>query len=78
MGCAADRKLVMLRGNSGSGKTTVARFLQHLIGRGTLVVSQDVVRRDMGELRGSCDRAEVFVPEDVWPIPTYTDLVHYV
>ena len=39
---------------------------------------RDVVRRDMGELRGSCDRAEVFVPEDVWPIPTYTQLVHYV
>lgn len=42
-----DSRLVMLRGNSGSGKTTAARFLQHLIGRGTLVVSQDVVRRDM-------------------------------
>lgn len=40
-------KLVMLRGNSGSGKTTAARFLQRLAGRGTLVVSQDVVRRDM-------------------------------
>ncbi len=39
---------------------------------------RDVVRRDMGELRGSCDRAEVFVSEDVWPIPTYTQLVHYV
>ena len=57
MGCAADRKLVMLRGNSGSGKTTVARFLQHLIGRGTLVVSQDVVRRDMLELIGYGQRS---------------------
>lgn len=43
----ADSKLVIIRGNSGSGKTTVARFLQHLIGRRTLVVSQDAVRRDM-------------------------------
>ena len=42
------------------------------------VYMRDVVRRDMGELRGACDRAEVLVPEDAWPIPTYTQLVHYV
>ncbi len=42
------------------------------------VYMRDVVRRDMGELRAACDRAETVLPEDVWPIPTYTDLVHYV
>lgn len=40
-------KLIILRGNSGSGKTTVAKKLQRQLGRGTLLVSQDVVRRDM-------------------------------
>lgn len=40
-------KLILLRGNSGSGKTTLARMLQHKLGRGTLVISQDVIRRDM-------------------------------
>lgn len=40
-------KLIMLRGNSGSGKTTLAHMLQHKLGRGTLVISQDVIRRDM-------------------------------
>ena len=39
---------------------------------------RDVVRRDMGELRAACDRAEVLIPKDIWPLPTYTDLVHYV
>ena len=39
--------LVILRGNSGSGKTTLAHKLQKRLGRGTLVISQDVVRRTM-------------------------------
>ena len=42
------------------------------------VYIRDVVRRDMAELRASCDQAETILPRDAWPIPTYTDLVHYV
>ena len=40
-------KLIMLRGNSGSGKTTVAKGLQELFGRGTMVLSQDMIRREV-------------------------------
>lgn len=40
-------KLIILRGNSGSGKTTLAHELQHKIGRNTMVISQDVIRREM-------------------------------
>ena len=40
-------KLIILRGNSGSGKTSVAKKLQKQIGRNTLVLSQDIVRREM-------------------------------
>lgn len=40
-------KLIILRGNSGSGKTTVAKELQKKIGRNTMLISQDVIRRDM-------------------------------
>ncbi len=40
-------KLVILRGNSGSGKTTVAKGLQRKFGRNTLLISQDMVRREM-------------------------------
>lgn len=40
-------KLIVLRGNSGSGKTTIAKELQKSLGRNTMLISQDVVRRDM-------------------------------
>lgn len=40
-------KLIILRGNSGSGKTSTAKRLQQRIGRNTLIISQDVIRRDM-------------------------------
>lgn len=40
-------KLVILRGNSGSGKTSTAKGLQSLFGKNTMLISQDVVRREM-------------------------------
>ncbi len=42
-----ESKLIILRGNSGSGKTTIAKSLQNQLGRGTLLVSQDYIRREM-------------------------------
>lgn len=41
------RKLIILRGNSGSGKTTVAKELQKKFGKNTMLLSQDVIRRDI-------------------------------
>ena len=41
------RKLIILRGNSGSGKTTIAKELQNRFGGNTMLISQDVIRRDM-------------------------------
>lgn len=44
----SETTLILLRGNSGSGKTTVARALQRQRGRDQLaVISQDVVRREV-------------------------------
>ena len=40
-------KIIILRGNSGSGKSTVADALQKKIGRGTLLLAQDVIRREI-------------------------------
>ncbi|WP_068056247.1 GNAT family N-acetyltransferase [Nocardia xishanensis] len=41
-------RLVVIRGSSGSGKTTVARALQRRFDRGRcVVISQDVVRREL-------------------------------
>ncbi|GAB2933366.1 hypothetical protein GCM10027203_37290 [Nonomuraea fastidiosa] len=40
--------LVVIRGNSGSGKTSVARALRQAYGRrGLALIGQDVVRRDI-------------------------------
>ena len=39
--------LIILRGNSGSGKTSAAQELQKKLGRNTLVISQDSIRREM-------------------------------
>lgn len=40
-------KLIILRGNSGSGKTSAAKALQRKFGHGTLLISQDMIRREM-------------------------------
>ncbi|AVK46791.1 uridine kinase [Clostridium sp. MF28] len=40
-------KLIIIRGNSGSGKTTTGKALQKKIGQDTMLISQDVVRRDI-------------------------------
>lgn len=42
----SDRtRLIVLRGNSGSGKSTVSRALRDAYGRGVAWVSQDLIRR---------------------------------
>ncbi|MEV4441886.1 AAA family ATPase, partial [Streptomyces sp. NPDC049577] len=43
----AGTRLVVLRGNSGSGKTTVARAVRERYGSGLAIVSQDTVRREI-------------------------------
>jgi predicted kinase len=40
-------QLIVLRGNSASGKSTVAQALRAAYGRGLAIISQDVVRRDI-------------------------------
>lgn len=39
--------MIILRGNSGSGKTTIAKELQNRFGDNTMRISQDVIRRDI-------------------------------
>lgn len=42
---STPQHLVVIRGNSGSGKTALARDLQLAMGRGTANIGQDYVRR---------------------------------
>lgn len=50
-----DSRLIIIRGNSGSGKSTAARKLQIKLGRNTLIISQDIVRRQMLYVRDGQD-----------------------
>lgn len=54
-GAKSMHKLIILRGNSGSGKTTIAKELQKKFGRNTMLISQDVVRRDMLNVKDGPD-----------------------
>ena len=47
------QKLIILRGNSGSGKTTVARMLQGKFGPNTMLISSDTVRMEMLHVWGA-------------------------
>lgn len=46
-------KLIIIRGNSGSGKTTAARELQNKFGANTMLLSQDVIRREILKVKDS-------------------------
>ena len=39
--------LIILRGNSGSGKSTIAKGLRERLGPHTMLVSQDLIRREV-------------------------------
>ncbi|MFJ3931606.1 M15 family metallopeptidase [Streptomyces sp. NPDC090029] len=43
----ADTRLVVIRGNSASGKSSVAQGLRDHYGRGVAIVGQDVIRRNV-------------------------------
>ena len=42
-----SQKLIIIRGNSGSGKSTIARLLRDELGENAILVPQDVIRRDI-------------------------------
>ena len=62
------RKLIILRGNSGSGKTTIAKELQNRFGRNTMLISQDMVRREILKVKDG---------ENTQAIPLMKELLIY-
>jgi shikimate kinase len=53
------QRLIIIRGNSGSGKSTVAKRLQHKMGYETMLIPQDVVRREMLRVRDMTDNPSI-------------------
>ncbi|APF21835.1 kinase [Clostridium butyricum] len=48
-------KLIIIRGNSGSGKTTIAKALQQKLGNNVMLISQDVIRREILHVHDGID-----------------------
>lgn len=46
-----DSRLIIIRGNSGSGKTLLAHAIRHARPRGVAVISHDVLRREILHVR---------------------------
>jgi len=70
------RKLIILRGNSGSGKTTIAKELQNRFGANTMLISQDVIRRDMLKVKdGENTRALPLMKELLLYGNSHSDIV---
>jgi len=59
------QRLVIIRGNSGSGKSTVAKNLQHKMGYQTMLIPQDVVRREMLRVRDKEDNPSIQLVYDL-------------
>ncbi|MCD7893141.1 MAG: hypothetical protein LUG60_05490 [Erysipelotrichaceae bacterium] len=47
--------IIILRGNSGSGKTTVGRILQQYYGSNTMLICQDIIRRQLLRVKDGKD-----------------------
>lgn len=56
---SSSTTLIILRGNSGSGKSAVAARLRQAYGRGVAVVPQDVVRRELLRERDRADAVNI-------------------
>lgn len=57
--------LIIIRGNSGSGKTTLAKKLQKIVGGDQLLVSQDLVRRQLFHVRDTLDNPAIALIEQL-------------
>ena len=64
-GSVDEARLIVIRGNSGSGKSTVAKALQDTYGRGLALVSQDLLRRVVLRERDTPDAVNIGLIDQV-------------
>ena len=67
-------KLVIIRGNSGSGKSTIAAELRHRMGYGTMLVPQDTIRRDIVRVADELNNPSI---ELISSVARYGNLIGY-
>lgn len=53
--------IIILRGNSGSGKTTIGRILQQYYGTNTMLISQDIIRRQLLRVKDGKDCPAIYM-----------------
>lgn len=58
-------RLIIIRGNSGSGKSTIATRLRAEMGDGTMLISQDVIRREIIGVRDEPDNPAIDLIRDI-------------
>lgn len=58
-------KLIILRGNSGSGKSTTAIRLRRELGYGTMLIPQDMIRREIVRVKDEADNPSIQLMKDI-------------
>jgi len=58
-------KLIILRGNSGSGKSTTAIRLRRELGYGTMLIPQDMVRREIVRVHDEMGNPSIQLMKDI-------------
>ena len=57
--------VILIRGNSGSGKSVVARELHSILGQGNLLISKDNVRREMLNVKDRPNNLAISLIENI-------------
>jgi len=58
-------KLIIIRGNSGSGKSTVATKLRHAMGYKTMLIPQDIIRREIVRVADEVNNPAIQLIQDI-------------
>jgi len=58
-------RLIIIRGNSGSGKSTVASRLRHAMGYETMLIPQDIIRREIVRVADEMNNPAIQLMQDI-------------
>jgi len=58
-------KLIIIRGNSGSGKSTVATKLRRTMGYKTMLIPQDIIRREIVRVADEMNNPAIQLMQDI-------------